>query len=94
MSSKLALLVDRQRPVEPIGRLTLPLPAHCPSGALYATNTAAHSPLGMEGWRFVFLSVAVVRYCKGWWCALLICACKQDCSIASRGPAALPQQHS
>ena len=30
-------------------------------GALYATNTAAHSPLGIEGWRFVFLSVAVVR---------------------------------
>lgn len=30
-------------------------------GALYATNTAAHRPLGLEGWRFVFLSVALVR---------------------------------
>ncbi|PRW32866.1 MFS general substrate transporter isoform A [Chlorella sorokiniana] len=34
-------------------------------GALYATNTAAHSPLGMEGWRFVFLSVAVVSAITG-----------------------------
>lgn len=30
-------------------------------GALYATNTAAHSPLGIEGWRFVFFSVALAR---------------------------------
>ena len=31
-------------------------------GALYATNTAAYSPLGIEGWRFVFFSVAAIRW--------------------------------
>lgn len=30
------------------------------AGALYATNIGALHPLGMEGWRFAFLSVAVV----------------------------------
>ena len=30
-------------------------------GALYATNTAAHDPFGIEGWRFVFFSVAIIR---------------------------------
>ena len=34
-------------------------------GALYATNTAAHNPLGIEGWRFVFLSVAAVSAVAG-----------------------------
>ncbi|KAI3430502.1 hypothetical protein D9Q98_005097 [Chlorella vulgaris] len=34
-------------------------------GALYATNTAAHDPLGIEGWRFVFFSVAVVSALTG-----------------------------
>lgn len=37
-------------------------------GALYATNTAAHDPLGIEGWRFVFFSVAVVRCGCGAYC--------------------------
>ena len=38
-------------------------------GALYATNTAAHDPFGIEGWRFVFFSVACVRCgrCVCWW---------------------------
>ena len=31
----------------------------CP-GALYATNIGGLTPLGLEGWRFAFLSVAVV----------------------------------
>jgi len=31
-------------------------------GALYATNMAAHTPFGIEGWRFVFFSVAVTRW--------------------------------
>ena len=38
--------------------------AHCCSsfaGALYATNIGAFYPLGMEGWRFAFLSVGIVR---------------------------------
>ena len=30
------------------------------AGALYATNIGALTPLGLEGWRFAFLSVAVV----------------------------------
>jgi MFS family permease len=34
-------------------------------GALYATNTAAHDPFGIEGWRFVFFSVAAVRWAGG-----------------------------
>ncbi|KAK9786693.1 hypothetical protein WJX73_003542 [Symbiochloris irregularis] len=29
-------------------------------GALYATNLGCHHPLGMEGWRFAFVSVAFV----------------------------------
>lgn len=31
------------------------------AGALYATNIGAFYPLGMEGWRFAFLSVGIVR---------------------------------
>ncbi len=31
------------------------------AGALYATNIGALYPLGMEGWRFAFLSVGIVR---------------------------------
>ncbi|PSC76181.1 MFS general substrate transporter [Micractinium conductrix] len=34
-------------------------------GALYATNTAAHDPFGIEGWRFVFFSVACVSAVAG-----------------------------
>ena len=34
-------------------------------GALYATNVGAYAPLGIEGWRFVFLSVSVVSACAG-----------------------------
>ncbi|KAL4422801.1 hypothetical protein ABPG75_008998 [Micractinium tetrahymenae] len=39
-------------------------------GALYATNTAAHSPLGIEGWRFVFFSVALTSALAGLLCYL------------------------
>ena len=31
------------------------------AGALYATNIGAFYPLGMEGWRFAFLSVGILR---------------------------------
>jgi predicted MFS family arabinose efflux permease len=34
-------------------------------GALYATNMGAHTPFGMEGWRFVFLSVSLVSAVTG-----------------------------
>ena len=34
-------------------------------GALYATNVGAYAPLGIEGWRFVFLSVSLVSACAG-----------------------------
>eukprot|EP00887_Chlorella_sp_A99_P007278 scaffold2.g7278.t1 len=34
-------------------------------GALYATNVAAARPFGLEGWRFVFASVAVVSATVG-----------------------------
>lgn len=39
-------------------------------GALYATNTAAHTPLGIEGWRFVFFSVALASALAGLLCYL------------------------
>jgi len=34
-------------------------------GALYATNLGAYKPLGIEGWRFVFLSVSVISGVSG-----------------------------
>ena len=35
------------------------------AGALYATNLGGHRPLGMEGWRFAFLSLAAVSAAAG-----------------------------
>lgn len=34
-------------------------------GALYATNLGAHTPFGIEGWRFVFLSVSLISLGSG-----------------------------
>ncbi|KAL4424385.1 hypothetical protein ABPG75_001686, partial [Micractinium tetrahymenae] len=34
-------------------------------GALYATNMGAHRPLGLEGWRFAFVSLAAVAAAAG-----------------------------
>ncbi|EFN50878.1 hypothetical protein CHLNCDRAFT_141677 [Chlorella variabilis] len=34
-------------------------------GALYATNMSSHRPLGLEGWRFAFLSLAAVSGAAG-----------------------------
>ena len=35
------------------------------AGALYATNLGGHRPLGLEGWRFAFLSLAAVSAAAG-----------------------------
>lgn len=34
-------------------------------GALYATNMGSHSPFGIDGWRFVFVSVSLVSAVTG-----------------------------
>jgi MFS family permease len=34
-------------------------------GALYATNMGSHTPFGIDGWRFVFLSVSLVSAVTG-----------------------------
>eukprot|EP00891_Asterochloris_glomerata_P000173 jgi/Astpho2/173/e_gw1.00004.7.1_t len=39
-------------------------------GSLYATSIGGHHPLGIEGWRFVFLSVGIISFILGIlnWC--------------------------